>query len=272
MLFFPFSNNFFLRVDNSDVANNCKLLRLDKELQKADYFLDFLICQLQEDRRKRLPAKKLLQHNFILPFTAITLIQSIKKVRNVKVRTICNTIQEKCEAKHPISSKKIRNLLTQLMIILAGIRDTNNVKLLCKLGTDPNGQNINGTTALHSASSNGSYSTLEYLAKEAKAGVNITDAHSDTALHKAALVGHPDIVKLLCESGAEINKRGSFGYTPLHYASAFGHVFTVDLLLKMRADKTIKDIVGRTARDVAGIFCIDGEHKQQIKSFWKNVK
>ncbi len=230
------------------------------------------------------------------------------------------------EGKHDRSDPSLIRLLTDTLLSAAKDGETESVKLLCESGVNPNSKNIDGTTAIHSASKNGHYSTVEYLIKEAKVDVNITDRQFNTALHEAARNGHTDIVKLLCESGldpnsknsdgttalhsassnghnstveylvkeakadmdlaikinynalhkaqsvAEINKRNIIVLTPLHWASAYGHVSTVDLLLKMGADKTINAINGRIAREVAGEWCDDAERKQQIKSFWANIK
>lgn len=56
---------------------------------------------------------------------------------------------------------------------------------------------------------------------------------SGTALHAAAEGGHADVVKLLLNAGANMNKRRACGKqeTALAYASRFGHAATVKLLL-----------------------------------------
>ncbi len=51
--------------ENSAVANNCEALSKDDSLDEF-LFLDFLLEMLQTDRRKRQPAKQLLEHPFLM--------------------------------------------------------------------------------------------------------------------------------------------------------------------------------------------------------------
>lgn len=44
-----------------------------------------------------------------------------------------------------------------------------------------------------------------------------TESHEYTPLSSACMAGNFEIVKLLCENGADINHRNSMGYTPLLY-------------------------------------------------------
>ncbi|MCP3964825.1 MAG: ankyrin repeat domain-containing protein [Lentisphaerae bacterium] len=73
-----------------------------------------------------------------------------------------------------------------------------------------------------------------------------------TALHYACGNGYPNIAELLIKYGANINaKTQDNGSTPLHYACILGHSDIVKLLLKYNACKSIKNIEGRTALDIA---------------------
>ncbi len=306
--------------DNTEVYDNCAILLADEVLQEFG-FINFLLCQLQQERQKRHSVKKLLDHSFLsLPLEAeilkleksgvsgslnqFCLFKSVENLKNFVtglkgelewnniqiasflLRIKFNNVKEILmdltkngailaaaavlkEEKHDTTDEALKELLTTSLVSSAANGETRKVKLLCESGVNLNVKNSDGTTALLSASSRGHYSTVEYLIKEAKADVKITDNVSHTALHKAAKSGHTDIVKLLCQSGAEINKRDIISFTPLHYASARGHVSTVDLLLKMGADKAIKDSNGDTAKEVAGMWCDDAEKEKQIKSFWE---
>ena len=53
-----------------------------------------------------------------------------------------------------------------------------------------------------------------------------------TPMCMASSWGHSNVVQLLLNAGADINKRDGFGCTPLHYAATNGHKYVVQLLLK----------------------------------------
>jgi ankyrin repeat protein len=69
----------------------------------------------------------------------------------------------------------------------------------------------------------------------------------DQGLIWAAGFGHPGAVKLLLESGADINARNNDGETPLMVASLLGHVDIVKLLLAKGADVDAMHKRGMTA-------------------------
>ena len=55
----------------------------------------------------------------------------------------------------------------------------------------------------------------------------------------ACTKGYVDIVKILLEKGAEINKQDQDGWTALHWASDEGHQAVVDILLEANPDLSI---------------------------------
>ena len=59
--------------------------------------------------------------------------------------------------------------------------------------------------------------------------------------HRAASNNHSEVVKVLHESGADMNKLDNDSKTPLLSAVAFGHVDTAKLLLESGADVTARD-------------------------------
>ena len=61
----------------------------------------------------------------------------------------------------------------------------------------------------------------------------------------------PEVVCVLCEHGADVNKIDSDGWTALHAAVSLGHVAMVRLLRSYGADIRIKDFGGCYARDYA---------------------
>jgi ankyrin repeat protein len=52
------------------------------------------------------------------------------------------------------------------------------------------------------------------------ANPNARNAHGETPLYVAVLVGDAAIVKLLIDAGADVGARENRGYTPLHYTAS----------------------------------------------------
>ncbi|WP_157375203.1 ankyrin repeat domain-containing protein [Burkholderia ubonensis] len=89
-------------------------------------------------------------------------------------------------------------------------------------------------------------------------GLELTDpnqrgAVDDTLLHLAARKGAVDDMKVLIESGADVNIVGDLGNTPLHQAAMMRQVESVKFLLKCGAKKQLKNEFDQTPLDVAEI-------------------
>jgi hypothetical protein len=72
-----------------------------------------------------------------------------------------------------------------------------------------------------------------------------------TPLHRAAYAGHADIVELLIEKGADVNRRDTRGRSPLHHAAHCGHTSVVSLLRENEAEIGVRDHQKRTPLDRA---------------------
>jgi ankyrin repeat protein len=65
--------------------------------------------------------------------------------------------------------------------------------------------------------------------------VNAQDSSGATAMHKAAFVGNAAIVKVLIDSGADVNIKDQFGETPLKQAEFFGRDEVAAMIRKAAA-------------------------------------
>lgn len=99
-----------------------------------------------------------------------------------------------------------------------------------------------GTTALIRAASSGHVDLVKLLISR---GADPMKANwYGTALHCAAEAGQCESIRLLLDSGMNIDLRDTFGRTPLHCASDQRHVLAMELLLDMGADPNARDNAG----------------------------
>jgi len=108
-----------------------------------------------------------------------------------------------------------------------------------------------GRTALMWAARLGQTALVEPL-MAAGAAVDARDARDYTALFHAchdpdADRGHPEVVALLLQAGADKEARIGFGVRPLMYAAGTGEAAVVQVLLQAGADPLARNEVGRTA-------------------------
>ena len=87
--------------------------------------------------------------------------------------------------------------------------------------------------------------------------VNITRGPTDeTSLHYAvkSRYGSVDVIKLLVDSGADINSRNRRGGTPLHYAARYSSKDDIfQLLVSKGADADIKNNLGQTPKNIVAM-------------------
>ena len=107
-------------------------------------------------------------------------------------------------------------------------------------------------TALHRAAISGHADVVELLLVKG-ADTNARDSFGSIALHYAAEKGHKQIAELLIDRGADVNARRSWpaGDTPLHEAVRAEHEDIVRLLIDNGADVNVKNNKGLTPADVA---------------------
>ena len=81
---------------------------------------------------------------------------------------------------------------------------------------------------------------------EAKSG------YGESPLHCAAFGGHVEIVRLLCDHGADIEAQDNGGWRPLQYAAINGHISVVKELVEERnAEINVRNGDGHAALRLA---------------------
>ncbi|XP_048407283.2 ankyrin repeat domain-containing protein 2 isoform X2 [Stegostoma tigrinum] len=101
-------------------------------------------------------------------------------------------------------------------------------------------------TALHRASLEGHTDIVTELL-EAGATVDFKDRLDCTAVHWACRGGRLEVLKILLGKGATVNVNDKLLSTPLHVATRTGHVECVEHLITCGTDINIKDREGDTA-------------------------
>ena len=127
---------------------------------------------------------------------------------------------------------------------LAAIRRAHN------LGTDMNGCDSHGLTALHIAAI---YQTSIIVRTLLDLGANHSSltAVKQTPLYYAARYDNPDALHELLDAGTNIDAQDEIGNTALHVAVYMGNTATVQELLLRGASKILENRDGHTAADFA---------------------
>lgn len=118
-----------------------------------------------------------------------------------------------------------------------------------------------GRTALMDLASRGDIEMVKLLIDH-DAEVELSEwSRSDTALHYAIKGKHEDVVKLLLDNKANINKPDSDGTKPLHLASLSGNKKIVEDLLAFKPKLDAKDLNGWAAIH----FAVKNEHADIVE-------
>jgi hypothetical protein len=103
---------------------------------------------------------------------------------------------------------------------------------------------------LHQAAGDGDLAQVKELLSKGT-DVNGRDVLGSTALMFAALGGNIEVCKLLTENKADINAKNNDGVTALMFASAQGFLPVVEFLVEKGADVNVADKDGRSALSYA---------------------
>jgi ankyrin repeat protein len=141
-------------------------------------------------------------------------------------------------------------------IYIASHKSIELLKILIQYpGTNVNdrGNAVNGNFPLIVAAGKGLTEAVKCMLNSgADAGVQNT-AHM-TALHKAIVYKHKDVIKLLIDAGAPLDKKGgTLNRTPLHLAVDLNEMELVEVLLEKGASLMVKDHRGQIPIHIAAI-------------------
>jgi len=102
-----------------------------------------------------------------------------------------------------------------------------------------------GCSPLHAAAADG-HPEIVCLLLQYGAELAATDNNGTTAIHYASAHKHTEVVRVLLHHGAEVDAKDAGGRTPLHYAALAGDPAPLQLLLDTGADVLAKDNAGWT--------------------------
>lgn len=150
------------------------------------------------------------------------------------------------------------------LIAAAQQGDTSTILTLIGQGTDLNGKDAKGRTAVMAATHGNHPETVKALL-DAGADVNIRDDRNDNPFLYAGAEGLLEILKLAIEAGADTKLTNRYGGTALIPASERGHVEIVKELLT-HSDVNVNHInnLGWTALMEAIVLSDGGTRHQQI--------
>jgi ankyrin repeat protein len=130
------------------------------------------------------------------------------------------------------------------------------VKFLLDCGAKRDARDKAGFTALHEAADRGYAEVVEFLISLG-AEPNTRSDYPSTPLHNAANGAYTNelcyvaVAKVLLAHDADVNARMLKNQTPLHRAAIWGHPQIMQVLLENGADPNIRDDDGKTALDLA---------------------
>ena len=107
------------------------------------------------------------------------------------------------------------------------------------------GQVIENCTALWFAAAKGHFDVVRLLIEQ-NAEVDRRTSSNSTPLRAAVFDGHLDIVRCLVENGADVNARNNFNSTPLMLTCHNGHLDVASYLVKHGANINLQDNAGHS--------------------------
>ncbi len=216
------------------IADKDSLANLATDANLKDFnFLDFLLHQLSQDRKQRLPAKKLLKKQF-LDFDSMFVVDTtLESLNNILRFSTSKTLKVFINS---IKSKLLLSGASMISLLLSS--------------------NSDGYRSLfEKCCENALIAEAATLVKEGKkdrTDLSVKDWLFDQ-LTESAERGETETVKMLCEAGAQVNRRQIIlQRTALHIASEHGHASIIKYLVKeAKSDVNAVDLYNNTALHLA---------------------
>ncbi|XP_050458784.1 ankyrin repeat and death domain-containing protein 1A-like isoform X2 [Cataglyphis hispanica] len=143
----------------------------------------------------------------------------------------------------------------QHTLLMCGARGSNVsvVEYLAEAVESLNGEAIDstGATALHHAAISGHPAVITAVANIPRIILDATDKKGQTPMHYACAEEHLEAVEALIGLGANVDAQDNDGNTPLHVATRTRHTGIAQLLLKAGANTELTDAEGFTPLHVA---------------------
>ncbi|CAJ1374166.1 unnamed protein product [Effrenium voratum] len=136
--------------------------------------------------------------------------------------------------------------------------DAEAVLRLLESPQDPDSaRRCSGRGAVHSAAASGHPEVVQLLL-QAGAEKHKADADGLTAMHLAALMGQRSVIEVLCHAGCDMDQVNRYGRTALHFAALQSREEVLSCLLEAKADKDKCDDEGRSPMHVAALAGAEG--------------
>ena len=104
-----------------------------------------------------------------------------------------------------------------------------------------------GKITLWDAAADGKVDLVQTRLQQSWTNINAVDHNGDTAIGLAAKWGHPDVVSVLLEKGADASILNNCGQSPMHLAADMGQLGCIQVLIESGLDMNIQDLSGFTA-------------------------